>query len=289
MKGLARPRSSCAPSSLGCSGGSPPFAGRLLWCFIAAAVSLTLAGCDSGGGRGAAAESKPPPKTLLPPVGFSATADEFIVRLSWSADPASAKIEGYEITRNGHPLTTPLASSTSYADFHVRVGKQYTYEIRSKGVSATSEPVTDEVKVKAPPLAEARLEGDFGATERVITFSGYDTFKHNFAWHFAPKCRHGACDVVWRASNYDSGHALLKQDGKTYTGTYHGFFNGHCGETRSTSTVDFALKVLKAKAVDGEWRATKLGGTVGQSEAAQFGCVASQGSVSINASLRIPG
>jgi hypothetical protein len=94
---------------------------------------------------------------------------------------------------------------------------------------------------------------------------------------------------VWSASNYDSGHVLLKQKGRNYTGTYHGFFNGHCGETRSISTVDFMFKVLEAKAIDGQWRAAKLGGTVGQSEAAQFGCVASEGSVSINASLRIPG
>ena len=192
MKGLARPSSSCAPSSLGCSGGSPPFAGRLLWYFIAAAVSLTLAGCDSGGGRGAAAESKPPPKTLLPPVGFSATADEFIVRLSWSAGPCERQDRGVRDHAERAPLDDPPGDlDAPTVDLHVRVGKQYTYEIRSKGVSATSEPVTDEVKVKAPPLAEARLEGDFGATEMVITFSGYDTFKHNFAWHFAPKCRHG--------------------------------------------------------------------------------------------------
>ena len=82
---------------------------------------------------------------------------------------------------------------------------------------------------------------------------------------------------------------LVEAEGQDSTGTYHGIFNGHCGETRSISTVDFIFKVLEAKAIDGQWRATKLGGTVGQSEAAQFGCVASEGSVSINASLRIPG
>ena len=262
-------------------------AGKTYACFIVAAVSLALAGCNSGGGERAAGESSSGPKSVLPPVGFSATADGFTVSLAWTAPSESAKIVEYEIRRNDRPLTTAFASATSTSD-DVRPGKTYRYEIRSKGVRATSDWVYDEVKVKTPPLRQARLEGDFGATENVISFSGYDTFTHNFAWHFVPKCRDGACDVIWSASNYDSRHSLLKQKGTTYTGTYHGFFNGHCGETRSISTVDFTFKVVKAKPVEGEWRATKLEGTVEQSEVAQFGCVASRGSVSVKASLRIP-
>jgi len=83
-----------------------------------------VAGCDSGGGEPAEGETKAAPTTVLPPVGFSATADGFTVRLSWGVDPASAKIENYEIKRNGHALFAST-TSTSYRDTDVRPGKTY--------------------------------------------------------------------------------------------------------------------------------------------------------------------
>lgn len=45
------------------------------------------------------------------------------------------------------------------------------------------------------------------------------------------------------------------------------------------------LKVAKAKAVDGEWLATKLVGTLRQSEVAQLGCVSSQATQALTAKL----
>src|SRR6185436_9690853 len=125
---------------------------------------------DSSGGEGAEGESKPAPKILLPPVGFSATADGLTVRLSWSADPASAKIENYEIKRNGHALFAST-TSTSYRDTDVRPGKTYSYEISAIGVNEASDPVTDEVTIKAPSLTEARVDGDFGITGKVTSQS----------------------------------------------------------------------------------------------------------------------
>ena len=263
---------------------------RSFWCTVVVVVPLVLAGCDSGGGGGAEGESKPAPKVLLPPVGFSATADEFIVRLSWSADPASAKIEGYEITRNGRPLTTPAASSTSYADFDVRVGKQYTYAIRSKGVTATSEPVSDEVKIRTPSLQEARVEGDFGINGKVASQSGYSKYSAlAVGWHMKPKCRHGACEVAWRDVSENAMHGILKKKGKEYGGTYTGYFFVSCGGTHSTSNVDIALKVVKARVLDGEWRATKLEGSVDSSETPQFGCSSAEASQTVKALLRETG
>jgi hypothetical protein len=270
--------------------GVGPLGNRSFWCTFVVAVPLALAGCDGGGGGGAAAESKPVPKTLLPPVGFSATSDDFIVRLSWSSDPASAKIEGYEITRNGRPLTTPPASSTSYADFDVRLGKQYTYEIRSKGVTATSEPVTDEVKIRIPALQEARVEGDFGIDGKVASQSGYSKYSPlAVGWHMRPKCRHGACDVTWRDASEKAMHGILKQKGKEYSGSYTGYFWVSCESTHSTSNVDIALKVAKAKVLGGEWRAIKLEGTIDSSETPQFGCRSAEASLTVKALLRESG
>jgi hypothetical protein len=260
--------------------------GRSFWCALVVAAPLAIGGCDGGGGGDAAGESEPAPKSVLPPVGFSATADGFTVRLAWSAPSDSAKIVGFEITRNDRPLTSASASATSASD-DVSPGKTYRYEIRSKGVGADSDWVSDEVKVKTPSLKEARVEGDFGVTVKIVSQSGYASFeKGNYGWHFKPKCRHGACDIVWRDVVMKNVHAVLKQKGKEYSGTYHGFFGITCGGTHSSSTVDVSFKVMKARALAGEWRATKLEGTVENSEVSQFGCVSGSATVSIKGSLR---
>ena len=259
---------------------------RSFWCALFVAVPLALGGCDSGGG-GAEGESKPAPKVILPPVGFSATADGFSVHLTWSADPASAKIEGYEITKNGRKLVAPSESSTTYTDTAVKPGKTYAYEIRSKGVTKSSEPATDEVKIKTPSLKEARLEGDFGITTKVVSESGYSSFgRVDTGWRFKPKCGKGPCDVVWRDVLLDNVKAILKQDGKKYTGEYHGYFGVSCGGSHSSSSVDVKFTVVRARALDGEWRATKIQGTVDSSEVSQFGCVSGRATVSVKGTLR---
>jgi hypothetical protein len=260
---------------------------RSFWCALVVAVPLALGGCDSGGGEDTEGETKAAPKAILPPVGFSAVADGFSVRLSWNTDPASAKVEGFEITRNGRPLTRPAETSTSYTDTEVRPGKKYAYEIRAEGTSAASEPVTDEVRIKTPSLAEARLDGDYGVTVKIVSQSGYSSFERgSYGWHFKPKCRHGACDVVWRDVVLKNVHAVLKQKGKEYSGTYHGYFGVSCGGTHSSSTVDVSFKVAKARALAGEWKATKIEGTVDNSEVSQFGCVSGSASVAVKGTLR---
>lgn len=154
-------------------------------------------------------------------------------------------------------------------------------------MNATSEPATDEVRIKTPSLKEGRVEGDFGVTVKIVSQSGYSSFERgNYGWHFTPKCRHGACDVAWRDVVTKNVHAVLKRKGKEYSGTYHGFFGITCGGTHSSSTVDVSFKVMKARALTSEWRATKLEGTVKNSEVSQFGCVSGSATVSVKGSLR---
>jgi hypothetical protein len=268
-------------------GGSGSRLNRSFWCGLVVAVPLALAGCDGGGSKGAGGESTAVPKTVLPPVAFSATADGFTVRLSWNVDPASAKIEGFEITRNGHPLTRPPASSRSYLDTDVRVGKPYPYEILSQGVTAASEPVSDGVKIGTPSLAEARVEGDFGVNGKVTSQSGYSKYEPlTVGWHIRSECGHGACDVVWRDVSEKEMHGVLEQKGKEYKGSYTGYFWVSCAGTHSTSNVEIALKVAQAKVLHGEWRATKLEGTIDSSESPQFGCRSAEVSLSAKALLR---
>ena len=262
---------------------------RSFWCTLFVTVPLMLAGCDSGGGEGAEGESKPAQKSVLPPVGFSATAHGFSVRLSWGVDPASAKIENYEIKRNGHALIVST-SSTSYTDTEVRPGKTYTYEIRAVGVDQAAEPVTDDITIKTPSLKAARVEGGFGISVEEISHYGYSSYSTpTFGSQFKPKCRHGACDTVWTDVGLKNLHAVVQEKHGRYHGTYRGFFLGTCAGTRSISDVELDFKVTKAKAIAGEWRATRFEGTLEHTEASQYGCRTGHAEVSIKGNLRVVG
>ena len=263
--------------------------GRWLWCTVVLAAPCALGGCNSGGGS-PSGESRAEPKSVLPPVGFSATADGFTVKLSWSAASGSAPIVGYEIQRNGKTFASSSATGTSATDDDVRPGKQYRYEIRAKGKTTSSDWVADEVKIKVPPLREARVEGDFGITSHEVSHYGYSTYETpSFGWEFKPKCRHGACDVAWHDVGLKSIHALVDEKHGRYHGTYHGYFLSSCNGTHSVSDVDLSFKVIKARAIAGEWRATKLEGTVENTEASQFGCVSGHAEVAFKGTLRLAG
>ena len=150
--------------------------------------------------------------------------------------------------------------------------------------------MTDEVRIKTPSLAEARLDGDYGVTVKIVSQSGYSSCERgSYGWHFKPKCRHGACDVVWRDVVLKNVNAVLKQKGKEHSGTYHGYFGVSCGGTHSSSTVDVSFKVAKARALAGEWKATKIEGTVDNSEVSQFGCISGSASAVVKGTLRATG
>jgi hypothetical protein len=68
-------------------------------------------------------------------------------------------------------------------------------------------------------------------------------------------------------------------------GTYKGLFNVRCGTAQATSVVEIRLKVEAARPIAGEWRATRLTGTLSHSEASQLGCVSAQTRLSLRARL----
>jgi hypothetical protein len=250
---------------------------------------FSLATCDSGGEDNTSRTDASPPK-LLPPAGFSGAADGFSVVLSWSAPSGGAKIVGYEVRRDGSLLRSVSSDETTLTDTDVRPGKAYTYEIRARGKGAISEAVSTQVKIEVPPLSAARVEGDFGVSAKTLSKSGYSSFApSSFGWRFRPRCAEGACTVVWRDVFEKAIHAPLKRKRARYTGDYKGVFFIKCRGTRSISSVHLVLKVAKARAIGGVWRATKLAGTLTNSEASQFGCVSSRAVQSVKAKLRLAG
>jgi hypothetical protein len=254
------------------------------------AAPLPLGACDSGGGE-AETRAATTAQELLPPVGLSAQAEGFRVELDWTAPSGGAEIIGYEVRRGDSVLQVLSPTSTSLVDAKVRPGKKYTYEVRARGRGDYSEPVTAGVRIKVPPLKAARVEGDFNAIAKVVSKTGYTRFGSatTFGWHFKPNCRRGACAVVWRDVFAKRVRATLRRDGARYAGNYTGFFAVKCGSTNSTSSVDLELTVKNARAIAGEWRATRLEGTLTSSEAPQFGCVAARAVTSIKARLRLGG
>lgn len=264
--------------------------GRFRWvAILLIAAPFPLAACESGGEDKASRTDASPPK-LLPPAGFSGAADGFSAVLSWSAPSGGAKIIGYEIRRDGSLLRSVTSGETTLTDTDVRPGKAYTYEIRARGKGAISEAVSTDVKIAVPPLSAARVEGDFSVSAKTVSKSGYSNIgTPSFGWHFRPKCAKGACNVVWKDVFEKAIHSTLKRKRARYTGDYKGFFRTQCRGTRSISSVHLVLKVAKARAIGGEWRATKLTGTVTNSEAAQFGCVSARAVQSVKAKLRLAG
>jgi hypothetical protein len=264
------------------------FGTRVRWlAILLVAIPMPLA-CDSGAEESGPTSSAP--TKILSPEGFSAAPEGFSVVLSWSAPTGSAKIVGYEVRRNGKPLEAISADETTLTDFDVGPGRSYTYEIRSHGPGGFSDPLSTDARIAVPPLRAARLEGDFGVKAKVVDQSGYTKFEGStFGWQFRPKCGKGPCNVVWRDVTDKHMHALLKRKQTRYSGSYTGLFLVKCGGTRSTSNVELSLKVVKARAIAGEWRATKLTGTLSSSESAQFGCVGSHAVQSVKGKLRIAG
>ena len=261
------------------------------WLIILLVVApFPLAACDSGGGeaetRGATTSEE-----LLPPSGVTAKAKRFSVELTWTAPSGGAEVSGYEVRRGDSVLRVLSASSTTLTDDDVRPGRKYTYEVRARGMGKYSDPVSAEVRIKVPPLKAARIEGDFNVIAKVVSKTGYTRFGSSptFGWHFKPKCGRGACDVLWRDVFAKRVHANLERRGGHYAGNFTGFFAVKCGGSNSTSSVDLEITVKKARAIAGEWRATKLAGMLTSSEAPQFGCVAARAVTSIKARLRLVG
>lgn len=269
--------------------------GRCRWlAILLLAAPAPLAACDSGGeqaGSTAATGSGVESMPVVPaPTGLRATVRGIHVVLRWSPPSEGPAIEGYGVYRNGSLLRGVSGAETTFTDENVKPGRTYTYEVRARASGSVSEGVSTDVKVRVPPLSAARVVGDFAVTTRVESKSGYSTFERpTFGWHFTPKCRSGACDVAWRDLSQDRVHARLERRRGRYQGHYTGLFLSECSGTRTTSSVDVALRVEKARPIAGEWRATKLTGTVEISEAAQLGCTSSSAELTAIAKLTSAG
>jgi len=230
-----------------------------------------------------------PSPTVAPPVGFTAKGQKvpFGVVLTWSA-PTGQAVQGYRIYRESVQIAAVPSETTTYTDSNVKPGKSYTYEIVTRGDGLVqSARVSSIADVPIPPLSSARLKGTFNAKMKTTSQSGYTSNLGSFTlgWNFKPKCGEGSCDVTWKDLSYKDFKTTLDRKGVNYSGSDSGTFFGTCGGAKGTSTLTLTLHVVKAKVIDGEWRATKLEGILVESHASAFGCVSGGAHFSVTATL----
>jgi fibronectin type 3 domain-containing protein len=217
--------------------------------------------------------------TVAPPGSLEAkaTAVPLGVTLSWTA--SADAVQGYRVYRGESQIATVPPITTTYTDTAAQPGNTYTYGVVSRGSGPLeSDPLSVVVEVPVPPLSKARLDGDFNVNVKVTSASGYTDYAKKFkiGWEFTPRCSEGPCDVKWKDLSDKDFRATLKRSGATYKGSDSGPLNARCGDTVVTSKLEISFKVVKAKAIEGAWTATKIRGTIVQTEKAQLGCVSTR-------------
>jgi len=253
---------------------------------VAGVVLSTRQGTDLAASPSASPSVAPSP-VLAAPTGLEGSAKGFSVTLTWSPSTGTVSVDTYNVYRNERLLGFAQGTETTYSDKTVVPGRSYTYEVLARGGNVESERAAVQVKVAKPSLRAARVEGPFNVKATATSHSGYSQFTGSFTtgWEFRPKCRAGACSVVWQDLAAKGFKATLKDSKGKYTGSDTGNFNAKCGSSDVDTILSISFTVAKAKAGVASWSATKLTGTLTQTENAQLGCVRSTATYSITATL----
>jgi hypothetical protein len=272
-----------------------PFALVALGLVVVAAVAaaVLVVRSDRGGalvsvGPTISASASTPSPRIAPVRNLAARAEPFEVILTWTREAGATPVDGYGIFRDGVELTA-IPPAAMYTDTTAEPGTDYTYEVEPRGGagSVMGTRIAVSVTTPTPTMRSARVQGDFTVKVKVVSQNGFETFTNSYtlAWHFEPTCAAGPCDVVWTDLAEDTLEATLTRTGVSYRGSDSGKFNVKCNDAEVKSTLSVAFDVITAKGIDGQWRATKLKGTLTETESAQLGCVASKAVLAITATL----
>src|SRR5918992_4984582 len=160
--------------------------------------------------------------------------------------------------RKGVPLIVLLASACA--------GQPGEGPDTAGGTSPTASPLTPSPSPTAPPVAEARLDGEWKVAitvdELTVPFTDReagDVFRRD--WVFSPRCPEGPCDVrVERESPPSSITHELEYRGNTYVDELR--FEGTCADAPVNLIADWELEIVDADYIDEVWQATRIEGTV---------------------------
>jgi hypothetical protein len=252
-------------------------------------VAVPIALSNSGGSKGASPRPAPSPSVVPPGTPTAQATNPFTVLISWTQPSGGTRVESYSVFRSGTFQGTVQAPTTSYEDTTVTPGRTYTYTVKAEAGAGAVESslVSVTIKVPTPPLSAARVEGDFNVKVKAVSTTGFSSYDDSFTlgWHFRPKCGTGACNVTWTDLAEKTLKAVLQRKGGTYSGSDSGHFNVKCGSVVTTTNVTIVFHVSKARGMEGEWRASRIDGTMTQDDAAQLGCVHSHAVLNITGTL----
>jgi hypothetical protein len=99
---------------------------------------------------------------------------------------------------------------------------------------------------------------------KVVSSYGFQSFSapDSYGFHFAPRCKAGACDELLGIEGPKVFRIRLTRTGARYAGSATGAFNVRCGSAHPVSTITVELRVRKAADVGGAWDATRFLGTL---------------------------
>lgn len=263
-------------------------AGLVAFMLVAALlIAVMVLGGEEGSGvrrspRGVDPQEQLP--ALAPPTSVEAVARPFAVMLRWAAPEGEA--DQLVVYRDGDRLATLEPNRTRFVDDSVLPAVRYTYVIEAVLDGDTSKSDPTRVKTPPAPLGMARLEGTFTANLRDTSHYGFSWFPGDIqsGWRFKPKCRRGACDVMWKDAQGVALAGVLENTGPRYGGTTTTRL-ASCGDLRGSGTVMVSIEVVKAETVRDAWRATKIVGTFLERFPAQLGCVASGADYQVTGTL----
>ncbi len=240
---------------------------------LAPLLVLAFAACSSGGGT---TEESPP--TLLPPAEFTAETNGLSTKLKWKVDSKSVKPDRFRLFRDGEEIMNLSGKTTEFEDPDLAPGKEYRYELQAERGERHSDRAGAEVAMAALTLADARLDGYYDVDTKVTSSSGFDRLlkKDNYGWDFTPKCKKGPCDARWHWVAHGTSATRFTHRGATYTTKWRGPFDIHCGNIETTTDVAIKIKVTAARAIEGEWVATRIKGTLKTYDPPQLGCTESR-------------
>jgi len=254
------------------------------------AILGTVLALANGGGTDEASASpsgSPSASSVVPPVGVSAHPGPFHVVLTWSAGPG-APADRFVVSRNGTVASNLSGDVTRWVDEDVVPETHYAYTVAAVGADGTSAPARITTRTTSAPLATAPLDGVFNVHIHATSHYGFGNFgsgNGTLGWRFTPTCAHGPCATTLVDLHQKDFRLTLARSGVSYHGSATLHAGVRCGSTPVSSNITITVRVTHAGVVHRQWVATRVEGTMVQTEPSQLGCIASGATYDVIAAI----